>query len=226
MHFHKQRSQHKCYAISKGWSCSPFQIQPYIPVPPLCIALSTFTPTWNVRTDYSSNEWSGFLGWDFFFPFFFNSLLDSANQYDYVTCHTSPPAIIKEGTGTQPKLVGCAGLAILLLAHSQARLSWLWNCTFSSAAEPPSRMNVWGPFQGKKKTHRMTRYFWACSEKAVESTSPKKYFVRENYYHSLSSPWAVTYRFFGLVFLFWVCFVLFFSPPEKTRIRFLPSLYC
>lgn len=168
-----------------------------------------------------------FLGGIFFFLFFFfNSLLDSANQYDYVTCHTSPPAIIKEGTGTQPKLVGCAGLAILLLAHSQARLSWLWNCTFSSAAEPPSRMNVWGPFQGKKKTHRMTRYFWACSEKAVESTSPKKYFVRENYYHSLSSPWAVTYRFFGLVFLFWVCFVLFFSPPEKTRIRFLPSLYC
>lgn len=54
------------------------------------------------------------------------------------------------------------------------QMKYIMKVTFSSTAEPPSRRNVVGPFQGKMKTHKMNRYFWVCSEKAVESTSPKK----------------------------------------------------
>lgn len=179
------------------------------------IALGTQTPMSHLRADDSSKEWSSFLWWDFFFPK--NCLVDSVKQRDTRHSHTSAPAVTGGGVGAHPKPSGSAGFAILLPAHSQTTLSWLWNCTLSSCRTSWQGEHV-GPFQGKEKTHRQNRYLWVCSEKAAESTTMRKCFGRENY-GSFSSAGAVTDR--GI----WTGF-FFFLPQKNTCIWVLPCPHC
>lgn len=160
-----------------------------------------------VTTEHIIHQMNGrvFSGGIFFFPQ--NCLVDSAEQRDSRHSHTNAPAITGGGMGTHPKASGSTGFAILLPAHSQTTLSWLWNCTLSSCRTSWHSQHA-GPFQGKEKTHRRNIYLWVCSEKAAESTTVRKCFGRENY-GSLRSARAVMTGRLGWFFSF---------SPRKTHV--------